>query len=237
MLSTESIYIAYFLTGLLGGFGHCAGMCGPVVFGYTGVFGGQRQTVHSGIKSFLKPLMIHIYYNIGRTTTYMFLGGLVSAGVSVLGILRIQGLQQMLMVITGSLMVLAGLLTGGFIKTGSSLLRPVTDRLIRFLARLRMEGRDSMLLPFGIIMGFLPCGLLYTALIGVSGIAVEEKDSAMAILRGISLMGIFGLATSVSLILTGLVSRTLFMESRRWLYRAAAIIMIVLGIILIWRAT
>ena len=231
--------MAYLLTGLLGGFGHCTGMCGPIVFGYTGMLkktGSAVNLAYLYSKGFPGPLLLHLYYNLGRTTTYMFLGGLVSAGVSVVGLLRIQGLQHILMVTTGIMMVVAGLLTGGFVRIKkASLWNSLTDRLIRLLGRLRLQRSEGMLLPLGIIMGFLPCGLLYTVLIGVSRVAVDEKNTAIAILKGMSLMGIFGLSTSVALTLTGVVSNTLFMKSRKSLYRAAALIMVVLGVIFIWR--
>ena len=60
----ENVWVVMLLTGLAGGFGHCVGMCGPVVAAYS--LGEQNlRYLH------------HILYNLGRITTYMFMGAVV----------------------------------------------------------------------------------------------------------------------------------------------------------------
>ncbi len=54
-----------FITGLMG-FGHCVGMCGGLV--------GALSLSEAGRKG---GWLFHLLYNIGRITTYTFIGGVV----------------------------------------------------------------------------------------------------------------------------------------------------------------
>jgi sulfite exporter TauE/SafE len=58
MLSTETIYFVLFTTGLTVGFGHCIGMCGPIVVSLSLSLKGRSVVVP------------HLLYNGGRITTY-----------------------------------------------------------------------------------------------------------------------------------------------------------------------
>ena len=52
-------------TGLLGGFGHCVGMCGPLV---------AAMSLAGGPADPRRVLAGHLLYNAGRVTTYGFIG-------------------------------------------------------------------------------------------------------------------------------------------------------------------
>ena len=70
MLSTSSIYILFFTTGITIGFGHCIGMCGPIVISLSlNLKGGPS-------------VWPHLYYNGGRTLTYGLLGAVVGGMAS-----------------------------------------------------------------------------------------------------------------------------------------------------------
>ena len=81
MMEMVSLW-GFFVTGFLGGIGHCVGMCGPFVLYISSRYVGEGK--RSG-----DPLVPHLYYNAGRVVTYVLLG--VAAGL-VGGLLRQGGL-------------------------------------------------------------------------------------------------------------------------------------------------
>jgi sulfite exporter TauE/SafE len=85
------------MSGLLGGFGHCIGMCGPVVIAYT-----------SNLRE--RKYIPHFLYNLGRITTYSIIGGIMGLTGSFVGVTQfIEGFQNIVMVFIGALMVIMGL--------------------------------------------------------------------------------------------------------------------------------
>jgi len=81
-------------TGLLGSFGHCAGMCWPLVAAVSLAAGPRAGPAGT--------LGLHLLYNAGRITTYGFAGlamGILGSVVNVAG--RAAGLQQAVAVLAG----------------------------------------------------------------------------------------------------------------------------------------
>ena len=94
-----------FLTGLLGGFGHCVAMCGPLVGSFA---------LASGALGPRRSLAGQLAYHAGRVTMYAAIGavmGLTGAFVNVAG--RLAGVQQVIAVAAGVLMILLGLGSAG----------------------------------------------------------------------------------------------------------------------------
>ena len=88
----------------------------------------------------------------------------------------------------------------------------------------------------GLALGFIPCGLLYTALIAAAGAGVEAKNGIEGLLKGGLLLLLFGLGTSPAMFLLG----RIVSAKKEWLrsrfYRGSAIVMIVMGMIFFYRA-
>ena len=59
----ESTYLLVFAAGALGSFGHCIGMCGPLVAAFSLPLGKGRL------------LPANLLYHLGRVTTYGMIGG------------------------------------------------------------------------------------------------------------------------------------------------------------------
>ena len=70
MLSTETLFLLYLSTGFTIGFGHCIGMCGPIVVSFS---------LNLKEKSIFIPQLL---YHLGRITTYAILGAVVAAAGS-----------------------------------------------------------------------------------------------------------------------------------------------------------
>src|SRR5512134_1425191 len=155
MSPTESVNFLLFTSGLLGGFGHCTAMCGPVVAAFSLCLGEKRQA---------GP---HLLYNLGRVTTYSLIGGVAGLAGSFLGIAAGLGpFQKAVAFGTGLLVVLMGLALGGWLpRLPSFFAADGASRLLRRLAGLAQgSGGPGVFFPLGLLLGFLPCGLVYAAL-------------------------------------------------------------------------
>ncbi len=92
-----------FGSGLLGGFGHCIGMCGPVVATYS------LGLKHQGIAP-------HLFYNLGRITTYSILGGFIGLTGSFAGVVKsIERFQSITLAFVGTIMIIMAFSIGGWI--------------------------------------------------------------------------------------------------------------------------
>ncbi|RMG71558.1 MAG: sulfite exporter TauE/SafE family protein [Nitrospirae bacterium] len=215
-----------FLTGLSGGFGHCLGMCGPLVAAYSLKLG--RASMFS-----------HLLYNSGRIFTYMFLGGVVGlVGSFVRVVSDIEPLQRAIMVFAGLLIILMGLSMAGLFR---SLINRLEGNLIggvvkRFSGFINSSLSAGMLFPLGLVMGFIPCGLVYTALVVVARAAMEEGSHTVALLKGGLMMGLFGAGTFPSLVVFAKVVGFIGQRARANIYRVSSLLLIFMGVYFVYRA-
>jgi hypothetical protein len=217
-MTSESI--AMLMAGLLGGFGHCIGMCGPIVAALS--LGDSR----CGMRH-------HLLYNIGRVTTYTLLGALVGVTGSFLALTAsIGSFQTAVMALTGLCIVLMGLVSAGWLPVGKSLTgctptMPIVRKAMALFSGPRSTGAWF---PMGVVLGFLPCGLTYTALLTAARAAMEAPDHFAGMVRGSSLMLLFGIGTTPALLLVGKAAGILSEKSRRRFFRLASLIMIGTGV-------
>ena len=143
MLSTETFFLFYFTTGLTVGFGHCIGMCGPIVIALNINLQGKRR------------LLAQSLYHYGRITTYAVLGGFMGAtGSFTMVASRIEGTQKIAMIVSGLLIVIMGLGTLGMVTWGHA----ITERFD--FGRMISKGFRAL---SGIrsAMAYYPLGLLF----------------------------------------------------------------------------
>jgi len=222
MWPPDSPLLILFASGLLGGFGHCLGMCGPVVAAVSLSRHDPRST---------GP---HLLYHLGRITTYSLLGGAVGLSGSLVRVaIPIEPIQRAVLAGTGVAIVLMGLslsgLFGGRFRWGNGADLPAPfSRLLRLVS-----GADGpgAFFPLGLLLGLLPCGLVYTALLTAARQGMESADPAAAFFRGVAAMALFGLGTAPSLLLLGKAVGHLGARIRGALYRAAALLMVLAGIL------
>ncbi|HXX56820.1 MAG TPA: sulfite exporter TauE/SafE family protein [Thermodesulfovibrionales bacterium] len=238
MLPTDSLYVLIFVSGLLGGFGHCIGMCGPVVAAYSLPLGGSAAP-QEGMTGRLGAFMPHLLYTLGRVTTYSILGGIMGLTGSFSGVVRsIERIQNITLAAVGVLMVMMGLAAGGWLPFPTRLGRAnlftgSIAGIVRFISGIKTVGAYF---PMGLVLGFLPCGLLYTALIAAAGAGAEAGSGAGGFLRGMSLLFLFGLGTSPALFLFGRLVSARAERLRNTLYKGAAIMLILAGSLFVYRA-
>ncbi len=191
---TDSIYLLLFGSGLLGGAGHCVGMCGPLVAGFALSLPDRRATVP------------HLFYNAGRVTMYAALGGAFGLSGSFVGLAaRIAPYQRILMAAGGGVIIVMGLSVGGWLPgrariEGSSVLRRAVSGVVRRAAE---TGSPGAAFPLGLATGLLPCGLVYTALLTAARAGMEAGSASGGFLRGFLAMAAFGTGTIPALFVFG----------------------------------
>jgi hypothetical protein len=178
---------AAFLAGLAGGV-HCAAMCGPIV----GIACGARGD-GAGRGRWLRHALA---YNAGRIASYAAAGAITGAigagGLALRGEPLTQ--QVMLAVMSVSLIVLAAYVAGiaplvrGIEAAGAVAWRRIEPYSRRFLPA-RTPARAFGL---GVVFGWLPCGMVYVALIA----ALATADP----LQGALIMAAFGIGTLPNLL-------------------------------------
>lgn len=223
MSQIDSLYALVLLSGIAGGLGHCLGMCGPLAAALALSRGGSPA---------MRPLLL---YNLGRVTTYGFLGGAVGAAGSLAGTAsHLAGIQRGVAVGTGILVAVMGLSVGGWIPAGrtgaGSRPAAISGKLIRYFTD---SGSPGAFYPLGMVLGFLPCGAVYTVLLSSARIGMEYASAPAAFLAGALLTALFGLGTVPSLLLAGKAASLAgtWMRARPWLCRLAGASMVAAGIV------
>lgn len=181
---TWALFLAAFSMGLFGS-PHCLGMCGGIVT----AFGLSMQHVSDSKKNGLI-----LTYHFGRLISYSLLGLIASlVGVAIFQSIMSNSAPR---IVLGAVLVLIGLAMLGLPLFNQ--LEKVGMRFWQSLAPIRKKvfPMDSFgkALFAGLLWGFLPCGLVYGALM----MAIAGNNIA----TGAALMFVFGLGTMPMLIAT-----------------------------------
>jgi hypothetical protein len=202
-------------TAFLGSVGHCIGMCGGIVVAYS-------STKIDPKSSYLSQTASHLAYNFGRVTTYAILGALFGLLGQVLAFTPTT--KGVLFVITGLLMILAGLSLVGNIKFLNSAEWSVSkyawyQNTFRKLIASKSYGSFYLL---GMLNGIIPCGLVYSFAIFAASTATPWG--------GALVMATFGLATIPALFFLGVITKFLQKGNLRGtMMKLAALLVIVYG--------
>ena len=195
-------YTSAFLLGLFSTI-HCVGMCG-------GIIGALSLSLPAEIRNNkARMLMFITTYNSGRILSYSFAG--LIAGAIGTGVLASAGFDQghaVLRAIGVAMMVAIGLYLAGWLPQLAIVEKigvPVWKKLEPVGRKLLPVASLPKALAYGVIWGWLPCGLVYFVLLWAltAGNAVEGAFTMLA----------FGIGTMPTLLTTG------FMTS--WLTRFA----------------
>jgi sulfite exporter TauE/SafE len=215
-------YLLAFTTGVLGGLGHCTGMCGPLVASYT------LAGASHGAGSFLGRLTPHLLYNLGRITTYALIGALMGLSGSFVNVAGgLAGLQNVVAVAAGVMMIFMGLsITGIRVGTGwrggTGWIEKHNLPVLLLAQRVRASSSAFRYYPLGVVLGLLPCGLSYTVFIASAGTGKTASGMLTALF--------FGAGTLPALLFFGAVMSTLGAALRGRIYRAGGVAVIVMGV-------
>lgn len=202
---TVGVPASLFLAGLAGSVVHCVGMCGPFVLGQV-MAGLDRSGAGYGEWRRLAGAAL-LPYHLGRLTTYTGLGALAGGATALFAATSAFGwLSGGLLVVAALLMIVQAL---GLALGGTS---PLAGVLTRLAAPLSTATGTGARYGLGVILGFLPCGLLYGALAAAGGTG-SVADGALA-------MAAFAAGTMPALMATGwggLLVRRQLRERGRWI--------------------
>lgn len=210
-------FLAAFLIGLTGGV-HCVGMCGGIVGALTLGLPLARE------RPLLARLPFLLAYNTGRIASYVAAGALAGGvGAWAANLVSVHRAQLGLQVVAGLFMILLGLYLAGWWPVLGHLERAggVLWRRIEPLGRRLLPVRTlPQALGIGLVWGWLPCGLVYSALVWAIGAGGAGKGALL-------LLG-FGLGTLPALLAMGTAAVALANWARRPIMRRAAGTLVVL---------
>lgn len=212
----QTIDLAGFLMlGLLGGFGHCIGMCSPFV-----LFVSRRYVPAGGGRA--SVLGAQGWYTAGRILTYAVLGaaagalgGVVQLAGGLLGVQRAASIVAGGVLVIWALAALSDLVPG--LQTGGRLFARVAGAL-----KGRVPGHPFLT---GLFLGLLPCGLLYSALI-----AAAARGGPF---EGAAALALFGLGTAPALLGVS-VADELLTRNRAVINRLSQVFLLAMGLWFVW---
>ena len=208
---------AAFLIGLFSSV-HCIGMCGSII-------GALSLSLPATIReNRFKRFSFVTSYNIGRILSYT-IAGLIAGGIG-MGLFEGTGFSsghKVLQIVGTAMMVTIGLYLAGWLPQVAYFEKigvPIWRRL-EPIGR-KMMPVDSIVKAFvyGMVWGWLPCGLVYTVLIWTltSGSAINGALTMLA----------FGLGTLPSLISAGIMTSWLTRFSQSQTARRVIGVLIIL---------
>lgn len=212
---SDSLIFMAFVTGLLGT-GHCIGMCGGLVSALSLSEAGRKG-----------GWLFHLLYNLGRITTYTFIGAVVGWLGSALAYTdHFKIVTRSLLIGSDIFVILIGLGTAGLFAwmNISKLDFPGPMQAMTLaVGSLRRLPPALSALPLGLLFGFIPCGYLYA-------VAITAAQSA-SMTTGAFMLFAFGLGTAPSLLLFGGAAHWLSGRARSWMLRIAGLIVAAMGVI------
>ena len=234
------ILISLMSMGFFGGFSHCLGMCGPFVL--TQVSNNLSRTKindFQGLKKLSKIALIP--YHLGRITTYSLIGFACA-------LLRINLDKNFAIEILSALLMLVacGVFISFFITQNSLKIPEIFKFNFKFLSKkylqkinffsplfktlskkinfllINSSGLKGYLL--GLILGFIPCGMLY----GAFALASSLSTPFLAFLG----MFLFGIATFFALFFVGFFAKLTFQLPE---FKIIANIVIIINIAMLFK--
>ncbi len=208
-----------FLAGLAGS-PHCVGMCGGIVTALA--LAGRDRSVSSG-------RLFQLGYNLGRITTYTAMGFAAGLLGSSFSLLAVRGVSLWFFAAANLFVFIIGI--GSALNLSFVSIFALDGSGAHVFARpLRWALAGSNVLrayPLGVVLGFLPCGLVYASL----AIAAGTGSS----LAGAAIMAALGLGTLPLLFAVGTTAVSLSSRLRGIFFRVTGIMVALMGGAGLWR--
>ncbi|MEI7811939.1 MAG: sulfite exporter TauE/SafE family protein [Ignavibacteria bacterium] len=203
-----------FVIGFLGSL-HCAGMCGPIAIALP-VSEQSRLSFYFG----------RALYNLGRIISYSLIGlvfGFFGGGFALFGF------QRDISIVLGILILLSVIIPFSLRNklNGLTMFNKITNIVKSSFAKTIGKTSKGSMLLIGILNGFLPCGLVYTAVAG----AIVTSNAV----SGMLFMAVFGLGTFPLMFAATIFGKYINLNLRRKLNRLIPLFTIMLAFIFILR--
>jgi hypothetical protein len=143
----------------------------------------------------------------------------------------IVSLQKGALIFAGVLVLLMGLAMGGWIPFGRMFgdADAGSSVLSRWFRGLSAAKSPIAYLPLGVLLGLLPCGPVYTALIASARAGMGAESPLDGFFSGMGLMFAFGIGTVPALLLVGKLAGFGWLKSRHLFYKISSILMVLVG--------
>jgi sulfite exporter TauE/SafE len=209
-----------FLAGLAGSV-HCVGMCGGVV---------AALAMTGKDHSFGSRLTSQLCYNLGRVSTYTVLGALAGLIGSSLDLVALKPVSSWFYIGVNLFVIAVGLCSAfGLHRLSLSALDGSGARFLAAPVRLAISsGSVYAAFPLGLVLGFLPCGMVYAPLMAAAASGGPGLGAAT--------MAALGLGTIPVLLLLGTASSAVSGALRSAMLRLAGLAVAFMGAAGLWRA-
>ncbi len=205
-----SLFVSAFLLGFLSST-HCVGMCG-------GIMGALTMSIDTKDKK--QRFVIIALYNIGRVTSYTLMGSLVG----LLGhFLATHGADTFLRILAAVFLLMMALYVGNWWR-GLTYIEAVGGKLWQYISPLAQK-----LLPvrkkyhaflLGLLWGWLPCGLVYSAL----SFAMTQANASLSAMA----MFAFGCGTLPAVVALGFMVEPFVKLAKSLKFRQTSAILLIL---------
>lgn len=209
----ESVLLLGLILGITSNL-HCIGMCGPIAMAIP-VNRKSNGTILSGV----------LQYNFGRILTYALLGVIVgSIGITI----NTLGFLQWLSILAGIFLILFAwrkwFVTKLFSRVPNIGIQSIVSKGLGKVIKSKSPFKISTL---GILNGFLPCGMVYAALVNAL-LAGNPAGSAYAMIA-------FGIGTLPSMIAVGFAANRINSTMRQKFNKIVPYLLTVVGILIVLR--
>lgn len=212
----EYIFL-HFVLGFSGGFGHCILMCHPFVL--------HISSTYADAKAGYKILIPNGFYNLGRTVTYTFMGiaigsiGSIAGAADALSNNNLLIFQKSVAIIGGSVLIIYAIMY--FFDASSFNLftkLPIVNKLKK------INPKNPFV--YGIVLGFLPCGLTMGALLGTISSGSWYMGGAM--------MAAFGFGTAFAMMVLAIFG-SYVMRYVKYFKHITTVLLFIMGIYFIYQ--
>lgn len=200
--------------GLFGSL-HCVGMCGPIALALPVA----SENKFSAVSKIL-------LYNFGRTVTYVFLGllvGILGEGVFLAGMQKWLSIGlgiSLLIIALFSINIESRLIKNPYIGKAFFSIRILLGKLLK-------NTSAPAFFRTGLVNGFLPCGLVYMAIVGAVSMG-SLTGSAMYML-------LFGIGTIPLMLLVSVAGQLVSLNIRNNIKKLFPVFVTALALLLIYR--
>ena len=203
-----------FMIGLVGSL-HCIGMCGPIALAIPYQANTKVQTLGN-----------ILLYNSGRIITY----GLIGILPAIFGLaLSLSGMQKNMSIVLGAMLIIAAAFSIPLDQRTHAI--PGINKIYLWAATkmksfISQKNKAAFFIT-GLLNGFLPCGMVYMAVMG----AITQTSMANAFFY----MILFGMGTVPLMLMIGVSGQFINLTWRRKLQSVIPVFMIGIGILMIMR--
>ena len=203
-----------FMIGLVGSL-HCIGMCGPIAL-----------AIPYQASTKIKTLVNILLYNSGRIITY----GLIGVLPAIFGLaLSLAGMQKNMSIVLGAILIIAAVFSIPLDQRTNAI--PGINKIYPWAATkmksfISKKSKSAFFIT-GLLNGFLPCGMVYMAVMG----AITQTSMTNAFFY----MLLFGLGTVPLMLIMGVSGQFINLTWRRKLQSVIPVFMIGIGILMIMR--